>query len=269
VFQDYLLFPHLSALDNVAFGLRERGLRRVAARARAAELLADVGLAAHRDAMPAKLSGGEAQRVALARAMAIEPRLLLLDEPLAALDVQRRAEFRHALAPALARFPGARVLVTHDAIDALTLADRLMILQEGRVAQEGTPAAVVAHPRTLYVAELVGTNLYRGVARGNEVRLDSGATLTVASDHAGEVLAIVPPNAVVLHNARPEGSARNVVDGTIVAVDHLGERVRVRLSGAVPIVAEVTPQAVGALGLREGRRVWAAVKATEIDVSPA
>ncbi len=271
VFQDYLLFPHLDALDNVAFGLREQGMRRRAARERAAALLAEVGLGAKLHARPRELSGGQAQRVAVARAVAIEPRVLLLDEPLAALDVQSRAELRQSLRSVFASTRGARVLVTHDALDALTLADRLCILHRGRVVQAGTPEDVVAHPRTSYVADLVGTNLYRGVAEGDLVRIDSGFALTIATAEPshGEVFAVVPPHAVVLHRVRPEGSARNVFPGSVAGVDHFGARVRVRVLGALPVIAEVTPAAVTALGLREGAPIWVAIKATEISVFPA
>ncbi len=267
VFQNYLLFPHLSALDNVAFGLRARRLPRRAARARAMSALTALGLAAKAEARPAQLSGGEAQRVALARAVAVEPAVLLLDEPLAALDASTRLDVRSALRAVFDQFHGTRILVTHDPVDALTLADRLVILEEGRVAQAGTTDEIVARPRSQYVADLVGVNLYRGRADGTVVHVD-GVTLTTVDDLRGAVLAVVPPHAVVLHRERPAGSARNVWAGTVATIDHLGPRVRVRVAGALPIVAEVTPAAVAALALTEGGSVWAAVKATEIAVYP-
>ncbi|MDQ1449337.1 MAG: molybdate transport system ATP-binding protein [Actinomycetota bacterium] len=268
VFQDYLLFGHLGALDNVAFGLRERGSRRSAARARARTLLREVGVDVNPAARPGELSGGQAQRVALARALATEPTLLLLDEPLAALDVQTRVETRQLLRDVLARFAGARVLVTHDPIDAFTLADRLLIVENGRPVQQGRPDEVLNNPRSAYVAELAGVNLYRGRAAGDQIRV--GGEVVVAADaHDGDVLAIIPPHAVVLHRARPEGSARNVWPGTIIGIERTGGRVRVRVAGPMPIIAEVTAAAIGALGLTEGSEVWAAVKATEVDVHPA
>jgi molybdate transport system ATP-binding protein len=268
VFQDYLLFPHLSALDNVAFGLRERGVRKAAARAHAAELLERVGLREKRDLRPAALSGGQAQRVALARALAIEPALLLLDEPLAALDVQHRVGVRRDLRVALSSFAGARVLVTHDPVDALSLADRICILQQGRIVQEGPPAEIIARPRSQYVADLVGVNLFRGRAHGGTIAVGS-EEITVAGDHAGDVIATVSPRAVVLHRDRPDGSARNVWRGTVDGIERFGDRARVHVAGALPIVAEVTPAAIEALRLEPGTEVWAAVKATEVDVSPA
>ncbi|MGH8834423.1 MAG: ABC transporter ATP-binding protein, partial [Actinomycetes bacterium] len=166
VFQDYLLFPRMSALDNVAFGLRARGLAKPAARAAAAGWLDRFGLAEHAANRPRALSGGQSQRVALARALATSPRLLLLDEPLAALDARTRVQVRTSLRRHLATFGGARILVTHDPVDAMVLADRLIVVEDGRVIQSGTVSEVARHPRSRYVAELVGVNLLHGTAAG-------------------------------------------------------------------------------------------------------
>jgi molybdate transport system ATP-binding protein len=269
VFQDYLLFPHLSALENVAFGLRSRGVGRAEARRRAGAWLERVGLAGHAGARPRALSGGQAQRVALARALVSEPRLLLLDEPLAALDAATRAEVRRDLRRHLAGFDGTRLLVTHDPLEAMALADRLVVLEGGRVTQTGSPAQVSQRPRSGYVAELVGVNLYRGRADGAAVELAEGGRLIAAGDHRGEVFAAVHPRAVALHRRVPEGTPRNVLPGTAETVDVVGDRVRVRVAGQVPIVAEVTPAAVGELRLADGGPVWASVKATEVTVYPA
>ena len=269
VFQDYLLFPHLSALENVAFGLRSRGVGRAEARRRAGAWLERVGLAGHAGARPRALSGGQAQRVALARALVSEPRLLLLDEPLAALDAATRAEVRRDLRRHLAGFDGTRLLVTHDPLEAMALADRLVVLEGGHVTQTGSPAEVSGRPRSRYVAELVGVNLYRGRADGAAVELADGGRLIAAGDHRGEVFAAVHPRAVALHRRVPEGTPRNVLPGTAETVDVVGDRVRVRVAGQVPIVAEVTPAAVGELRLADGGPVWASVKATEVTVYPA
>jgi len=268
VFQDYLLFPHLSALENVAFGLRARGVPRAQARQRAAAWLERVGLADHARSRPRALSGGQAQRVALARAMAGDPRLLLLDEPLAALDAATRSEVRRDLRRHLASFDGTRLLVTHDPLEAMTMADRLVILEQGRVTQTGTPAQVSAQPRSRYVAELVGVNLYRGHAAGHTIQLTGGGTLVAADDHRGEVFVAVHPHAVALHRRAPEGTPRNVWAGTAETLEAAGERIRVRVNGPVPIVAEVTPAAAAELHLGDGGPVWAAVKATEVTVYP-
>jgi molybdate transport system ATP-binding protein len=269
VFQDYLLFPHLSALDNVAFGLQARGARKRVARERAAEWLDRVGLAERAAARPAELSGGEAQRVALARALAIEPALLLMDEPFAALDVQHRSEVRHYLGSVLAEFGGARVMVTHDPVDALTLADRIVIIERGRIVQSGTPDDIVSRPASSYVADLVGVNLYRANASGREARTDTGALLTLAEEHHGVVHVLVAAHAVVLHRSEPTGTARNVWRGLVKGNERMGERVRVRVEGDLSIVAEITAASADALGIEPGVEVWAAVKATEIAVYDA
>jgi molybdate transport system ATP-binding protein len=268
VFQDYLLFPHLSALENVAFGLRARGVPKAEARRRAAAWLDRVGLAAHDRARPRALSGGQAQRVALARAMVTDPRLLLLDEPLAAMDAVSRRDLRRDLRRHLASFDGTRLLVTHDPLEAMTMADRLVVLEGGRITQTGTPAEVSAQPRSRYVAELVGVNLFRGHAAGHTVRLAAGATLVAADGHDGEVFAAIHPHAVALHRHPPEGSPRNVLAGTAETLETAGDRVRVQVAGTVPIIAEVTPAAAGELRLADGGPVWASIKATEITIYP-
>jgi molybdate transport system ATP-binding protein len=269
VFQDYLLFPHLSALENVAFGLRARGVPRAEARRSAAAWLQRVGLAEHGGSRPRALSGGQAQRVALARAAVGDPRLLLLDEPLAALDAASRSEVRRDLRRHLRSFDGTSLLVTHDPLEAMALADRLVVLEDGTVTQTGTAAQVSARPRSRYVAELVGVNLFRGQAAGHDIRLAGGGTLVAAGDHHGEVFASVHPHAVALHRRAPEGTPRNVWAGTVETLDIVADRVRVRVTGTVPIVAEVTPAAVGELRLADGGPVWASVKATEVPVYSA
>ena len=269
VFQHYLLFPHLSVLENVAFGLRSRGVARAEARRRSREWIERIGLGDRIDAKPTALSGGEQQRVALARALVTEPRLVLLDEPLAALDVGIRTELRRELRTHLASYGGARVLVTHELLDAVALADRLVVLDRGRVAQEGTVAEVAARPRSRYVADLVGVNLLRGRADGHAVGLDSGAAIVTAEEQRGDVYVAIDPRAVSLHRSEPEGSPRNVWHGRIIGTDLLGDRVRVHVDGRVPLVAEVTPAAVAALGLHDGTEVWTAVKATELSIYPS
>jgi len=269
VFQDGLLFPHLGALDNVAFGLHCRGVPRAAARERARAWLARVGLAGRESARPRTLSGGEAQRVALARALAIEPTVLLLDEPLAALDVSTRAAVRRELTEHLRGFRGVRLLVTHDPLEAAILADRVMILESGRVVQDGPPADVTARPRSRWVADLAGVNLLRGTAHGERIELGMGGTLVVAEPADGEVLAVVRPRAVTLHRVRPAGSPRNVWQGEVVSIDDEGSRLRVSVGGPIPIVAEVTRGAVAELSLAPGVLVWVAVKATDITSYPA
>jgi molybdate transport system ATP-binding protein len=268
MFQDYLLFPHLSALDNVAFGLRARRVSRRDARARAGEWLGRLGLDAHAAARPSQLSGGQAQRVALARALAIEPRVLLLDEPLAALDAGTREDVRRDLARHLDTFAGAVVVVSHDPVDAAVLADEIAILDRGRLVQRGPVDEVLAHPRSRYVADLVGVNLLEGRAAGRDITLASGGHVVVADPSQGDVLLVIEPRSIGLALRPSDGSARNQWPSRVDTIDVLGDRARVRLVGEVTLVAEVTATAVAELDLHKDREVWAVVKATEIEVAP-
>ncbi len=269
VFQEYRLFPHLSALENVAFGPRCAGRGRAEARRIAGGWLDRVGLGGYADVRPARLSGGQAQRVALARALAVEPALLLLDEPLAALDARTRLETRTELRRHLAAFGGAALLVTHDPLDAMTLADRIVVIEDGRVVQEGDPAEIARRPRTGYVARLAGLNLYRGTGHGGTVTLAGGVPLTVDDRVDGPAFVAFPPAAVALYRRRPDGSPRNVWAGRVDTVDRYGDRVRVHLTGALPVVADVTPGALAELDLSPGAEVWASVKAAETHAYPA
>jgi molybdate transport system ATP-binding protein len=271
VFQDHLLFPNLDLTANVAFGLRARGTSRREADGRALVWLGRVGLDGLQRSRPGAVSGGQAQRAALARALVTDPDVLLLDEPLSALDAGTRAAVRRDLRRHLGEFGGATVLVTHDALDALALADRVAVLEDGRITQLGTLAEVTGTPRTPYVAELMGTNLLVGSAEGTEVVLQggdgaAGASVVVGERHHGPVLVLVRPSSVVLHRDEPTGSPRNRWRGTVVGFDLLGERVRVRLDGPVPLVAEITASAVAEMGLAEGTHLWAAVNATDLTV---
>jgi molybdate transport system ATP-binding protein len=269
VFQDYLLFPHLSALDNVAFGLRARGMPRAEARRCAADWLHSVGLEDVAGAHPRHLSGGQAQRVGLARALAGAPRMLLLDEPLAALDVTTRLETRRELQRQLAGYAGVAIVVTHDPVEAAALARRLVVVEDGRVVQAGTPAEITARPRSRYAADLAGVNLLRGEGRGDHVEIAGAPVLAAPDAGRGPVLVVVHPRAVALHRRRPEGTPRNVWCGHVTGVDLEGERARVAVAGPLPMVAEVTLAAVRDLRLEQGAEVWVAVKATEIVVYPA
>ena len=269
VFQDYLLFPHLSALENVAFGLRSEKLPRRLARSQAAHWLRLLGVDELATVKPGAMSGGQAQRVALARALARSPRLLLLDEPTAALDVGTKMQVRSDLGRHLAAFPGCTVLVTHDPLDAMVLSDWLVVLEDGRVVQQGTPREVARAPRTDYVARLMGLNLYRGVAHRFLVELDGGGTLSTSSPQEGPVFLAFRPSAVALHREQPAGSARNSWPGRVTGLEQHADIVRVQVEGAPSVLSDVTTAAVADLDLTPGAPVWAAVKATEIHTYPA
>ena len=242
VFQDQSLFPHLSAQDNVAFGPRARGRSRREADAVAREWLERFGIGELAARRPRELSGGQAQRVAIARALATDPDVLLLDEPFTGLDVSAQMALRVELGRHLRDFAGIALLVTHDAIDALTLADRVLVLDGGRVAQVGRPAEVAAEPRTSHVARLVGLNL---VADGDD-------------------LLAFPPDSVVVSLNEPEGSTRLRWRGPIATLAPHGDAVRLLVHAAPDLLADVTPAAAAELGLVPGREVWLSAKATAV-----
>ncbi|MGD9793856.1 MAG: sulfate/molybdate ABC transporter ATP-binding protein [Acidimicrobiia bacterium] len=270
VFQDYLLFPHLTVIDNVAYGLRRRGVGRGPARQQALTWLERVGLGSLPSRRPGELSGGQQQRVALARALAPEPRVLLLDEPLAALDVTTRSDTRRDLRDHLDAFEGMVVLVTHDPLDAITLADRIVIVEDGHVVQEGTAAEVTSRPRSAFAADIAGLNLFRGHAAAGAIEVSDGLRLVTSGGSDGAVLAVFHPRAVNLHAERPQASARNVWLASIDTVDLRGGLARLSLRvGDRLVVAEITLAAYQELQLAEGAAVWASLKATEIDVYPA
>ena len=255
VFQDYALFPHLSVRSNVAFG---GGNGTVDA------LLERFGLAALANERPRSLSGGERQRVALARALARGPRLLLLDEPLAALDAHTKSRVRGELRGHLRSAGLPTLLVTHDYDDAAALAHRLGVLNDGSLLQLGTPTELIAAPASPFVAEFTGANLLVGWARRTvdgltEVELDGGQTLVSADEAEGRVGAVVHPWEISLARERPTDSMQNHVAGTVESVVPVGNRLRVRVG---PITAEITERAAEALDLREGDRVYASFKAT-------
>lgn len=261
--QNGALFPHLSVEDNVAFGI---GGRR--ARTTARQWLRRLGIEDLAERKPAQLSGGQGQKVALARALAREPRLLLLDEPLSSLDVSARVDVRRALRTHLADYDGVTILVTHDAVDVLTFADRVVALEGGRIVQDAAPSELTRAPRTPWLAHLMGANAFPGRADGARLLVDGGGTLSLAEPVAesAAALGIVPAHAVSLHRDRPRGSARNAWPVVVREVVPAGARMRVQCDGFPSVVAEVTPEAVTELRLRDGESAWASVKATEVTV---
>ncbi|MFC8764870.1 ABC transporter permease [Streptomyces sp. NPDC057193] len=270
--QDGALFPRLSALANTAYGLRARGVPRAEARREAQRWLDRLGVGHLARRRPAELSGGQAQRVALARALAARPRLLLLDEPLAALDQTTRAHVRHTLRSHLAGFGGVCLIVTHDPVEAVSLADRVLVLQDGRPLQDASPAEVSRHPRSPWVARMLGRNAWAGTATADGLDLDGGGALITAEQPppGTPALAIIAPEAVAVHRERPGGSPRNVWPGTVREITASGSRLRVLVTSdrAPSLVAEITPQAAAELGLADGVPVWTGVKATEVTVVP-
>lgn len=268
--QDTALFPHLDVLANVMFGPRSAGVRPGPARERAMAELTAVGCADFATRRPHQLSGGQAQRVAIARALATDPEVVLLDEPMAGLDVAVAAEVRYSLGQ---RLRGrTALLVTHEVLDIWTVADRVAVLEAGRVVEDGPTSALLTRPTSAFLARLGGTNLFTGtVVASDALELASGVVLRGLPDpaqppHRGEPgLGSVPPAAVSVHLIAPGGSPRNVLDAEVTGIEPRGEIVRVGLVAAgQPFAADLTGQSVAELGLRPGLAVKAVVKATQV-----
>ena len=275
VAQDYALFPHLTVFQNVAFGLRSAGVHRSQIRRQVEEALGLLGIAPLIDRPSPHLSGGQQQRVALARALVLSPRLLLLDEPLSSLDLQTRRAVRGELKALLTRLPCVTVYVTHSPVEALVFGDQIVVLESGRVAQAGSREELLRRPRSAFVAELIGTNLFIGrpVAKGPvltpTIRTPEGEFAIDETGGPGGVFLTVNPREITLYPHLPETSAQNVFLGTVREVipePPAGDRIRVVLDARPPLVVEVTREAVGSLGLREGVRIHAAFKATGVQV---
>jgi len=264
VFQDYLLFPHMTVRQNIEFGPRNLKVTGTTQpwieRLDLTELL---------ERKPAQLSGGQSQRVAIARALATNPRALLLDEPLAALDAATKQGVRGQLRHFLTDFEHGTILVTHDPLDALVLADRIVVVEDGRVTQQGPTAEVASQPRTDYLAKVLGVNLLRGDVYEDVMTPDGGGSLVVSTDLEGPAVVVIRPQAITLHANKPEGSARNVWESTVLGIETHHDQVRVALSGPPELTAAVTHAAVADLKLVPGQRVWMSLKATDIDVHPA
>ena len=264
--QDPLLFPHLSVLENVAFGPRSRGVARREARTTAERWLAEVDAADLARRRPGELSGGQAQRVAVARALAAEPRVLLLDEPMAALDISAAPALRQLLGRVLAR--RTAVIVTHHVLDALLLADRVVVLDGGRVVEDGPAGEVLSRPRSSFAARFAGLNLLAGTATPDGLLRDDGVLLHgVPGDRAAAVgdpaVAVFRPSAVAVHREPPGGSPRNVLPARVTALEPMGDTIRVR---AGDLAADVTLAAAAELDLAPGRDILFVVKATEVVV---
>ncbi|WP_104174370.1 sulfate/molybdate ABC transporter ATP-binding protein [Arthrobacter sp. Y81] len=269
--QEPLLFPHLSALENVAFGPRSAGIRRKTARESARKWLAAVDAGELEARRPAELSGGQAQRVAVARALAANPEVLLLDEPMAALDIHAAPLLRRLLKKVLA---GRRaIIITHDVLDALMLADRVIILEAGRITEEGPTQEVLQRPRSRFAAGLAGLNLFPGTLTSTGIRTAEG--LEVAGHQDEEVfpagagqpgVAAFPPSAVSVFLTDAHGSPRNSFAVTVTDLEQHGDQIRVRADG---MSADITPAASADLGLAPGMTVYFVIKAAAVAVYPA
>lgn len=271
VHQRYLLFEHLSVIDNIAFSQSVRGVSKDEGLRIAQHWIEALDLSGLGERRPSELSGGQQQRVALARALASEPAMLLLDEPLAALDVQTKGSLRRLLKETLDGFAGPRLLITHDPVDAMFLADRVLIIENGKITQSGTPADLAQRPATPYAAALAGLNLLTGSNDAGSLTLDNSTQLLSTSDTqtVGPVLITVNPNAIALHASQPGGSPRNSWETSVRTVEGSGDVTRVTLNEPLLLNVDVTPGAVEAMNLTPGAPVWASIKATEVSVYPS
>ncbi|HKV73755.1 MAG TPA: ABC transporter ATP-binding protein [Gemmatimonadales bacterium] len=274
VAQDYSLFPHLTVLENVCFGLRAAGMQAPQARRQAFDMLDRLGIGALSTRRPGGLSGGQQQRVALARALVLDPALLLLDEPLSALDLQTRREVRAELRGMLAALSCVTVYVTHSPLEALAFGRHIAVLDNGSLAQWGSGGELLRHPRSPYVAEFIGLNFFQGTIEGRggglaRIRTEGGVLSVVDPGGEDPVLLAVDPREIVIHADAPSGSTQNVFRGPIVELipePPRGERVRIVLGTEPPLVAEVSRAAVELLDLQEGRTVFATFKALGVTV---
>lgn len=310
VFQDYILFPHLTAYENIAFGLRAQQLPLQFIRRQVEKVLEQVQMTAYAQRLPAQLSGGQQQRIAIARALVLQPQLLLLDEPLSALDVQTRREIRQELRQILATSNVTTLLVTHHYLDSLFFGQQILVMDHGQLIQQGNQQNLSRYPRSSYVAELVGVNFFQGTiqsiednttcvvtitqsraeaGRGASIAAqengsleivatfqeqDAAATMTTPKIQAGqEIIVVIEPRSITLHQQRPEGSARNFFQGMIQQMlyletasgEHSGRvRVSLQLPGlTVPFIAEITASSAQRMQLSEGQILYASCKATE------
>jgi molybdate transport system ATP-binding protein len=267
--QEPLLFPHLTVAQNVAFGPRCRGQSRRAAQACAQQWLAEVDGTDLTDRATDQLSGGQAQRVALARALAADPELLLLDEPLVALDVGAAATLRHSLRRALVG--RTAILVTHEILDAVLLADRIAIMDHGRIIEQGPTTSVMRHPRSAFAANICGLNMLVGTCGEEQsLRLDDGTVIAGLPvgilTRGAPVIAVFQPSAVSVHRTQPTGSPRNIFTGTITALEPQAHLIRVRMGD---LCADITAAAASQLDLSVGTSAHFAVKAAEVSIYDA
>lgn len=276
VFQDYALFPHLSVFENIAYGLRARRLPETEIRLRVVQELERLVIANLKDEVPVRLSAGQRQRVALARALAIKPRVLLMDEPLSALDMQLRARVRSELKALLRQLAVPTIIVTHDALDAVGLGDVVMVMEHGRIVQRGTYETLLATPSSQFVAEFVESNAYTGKVKAVDAQGDATLALAAGVDvyavldeaHADTLLVVIHPWDVALLRTPEMGSIRNVLHGKVLSICPLRDRVRVMVDAGIQIAAEISRASLDVLEIKEGEEIYAGFKTTAVRIFP-
>lgn len=271
--QRAMLLPHLSALENVAFGPRAQGVPRVTARGRAMSWLDEVGMGEYAERRPAQLSGGQQQRVALARALASEPDALLLDEPFTSLDTQTAAQARRLIAEQRDRVGVPMILVTHDPMDAVVLAARTLVLREGRVEQQGTTAEVLGHPRSPFVAAMAGVNLVTGAGEADgALRSEDGLRWRGRGDAVSTAAAgtcVFAPGSVRIHHAPEQvgdASAVNGWRGTVAMMDPVPGGIRLFTAEHPRIAVDCPSTTALALGIRLGTSLSFSIAPDDLSV---
>ncbi len=261
VFQDGLLFPHLTALENIKFGADSH--------AYVDDVVETLNVKALLDMYPSELSAGQTQRVALARSLAAQPKMVLLDEPLALLDIRARVDARNLIRTALQESLAGALIVTHDPADAFALAQRVLVLEDGQVTHFDTPDQIRSQPKSRWVADLMGWNVFYGVAHSSSILLANGTEIATAeSGLAGDTMVMISPSAVSLFLEAPGGSPRNSWQCRVQGVQNIDGLARVSLDGPLSIYADITSNAADELGLTIGRECWVTVKATEVRTQP-
>ncbi len=278
VFQDFALFPHMTVYENIAYGLEARGVKGVKATRRVKEVIKELGLEGLEDRKPHSLSGGEKQRVSLARALVVEPRIILLDEPLSNLDVQTRSEARKLLLKTHKNAGITMLYVTHDQLDAYILADRVAIMRSGTIEQVGSIKEIVEAPKSSFVASFMRLgNVFSGVVEKHDEK--NGVTVVSVEGFSfsipyspsllrgAQVNFLVKPEDVIIARTKPDTSARNVLKATIIEASPQGPLVRVLASsGEIQVEALATRASADELGIKEGEEVYLVFKASSIHV---
>lgn len=275
VFQDYALFPHLTVFENVAYGLKARGLPAADIELRVMRELERLAISNLQNEVPARLSAGQRQRVALARALVIDPCLLLMDEPLSALDMQLRSRVRSELKELLQKLEIPTIIVTHDVLDAIGLGGAVMVLEHGRIAQQGSYEDLLAAPSSRFVAEFVESNAYSGKVKSVDahgdaiIALENGVEISaiLEESYSDTILIVVHPWDVTIQKVS-EGAVRNMLKGKVVSISPLRDRVRVTVDAGIRITAEITRPSLEKLHLKEGDEVYAGFKTMAVRVFP-
>jgi molybdate transport system ATP-binding protein len=275
VFQDYALFPHLSIFENVAYGLKARGLPAAEIQLRVMRELERLAISSLQNEVPARLSAGQRQRVALARALVIDPCLLLMDEPLSALDMQLRSRVRSELNELLHKLEIPTIIVTHDVLDAIGFGGTVMVLEHGRIAQQGSYEDLLATPSSRFVAEFVESNAYSGKVKSTDeqgdaiIVLENGVEINAVleEEYSDTILVVIHPWDVALQKT-PEGSVRNILKGKVLNICPLRDRVRVTVDAGIRITAEITRPSLERLHLKEGGDIYAGFKTMAVRVFP-